>query len=96
MHLKGKVWNRYKLVEGRSTRKVKDENSVAKRLSKLDTIIRRNSTLTELNKRLKKLFSELVEPMPINHQGKPTLVKEDKRPEMNLAVNDFNDIEEEK
>lgn len=98
--LKGKVWNRYKLVEGRSIRKVKDENSVAGEVIKAgyDPYEKKLATLTELNKRLgKKLFSELVEPYTYKPQGKPTLVKrEDKRPEMNLAVNDFNDIEEEK
>ena len=96
----GTHYEGFKIVEGRSNRKYTDEAVVAATVTEAgyDPYEKKLATLTELNKRLgKKLFSELVEPYTYKPQGKPTLVKrEDKRTEMNLAVNDFNDIEEEK
>lgn len=96
--LNGKSWSRYKLVEGKANRKIKDENSVAGEVIKAgyDPYEKKLATITELTKRLgKKLFNELVEPYIYKQQGKPTLVKrDDKRPEMNLAINDFKDIKE--
>lgn len=97
--LAGKSWNNYKVVEGRSNRKIKDENLVAGEVIKagFDPYEKKLATLTELKKRLgNKLFSELVDPYTFKPEGKPTLVsRDDKRPEMNLATNDFKDMEEE-
>lgn len=97
--MNGKSWSRYKIVEGRSSRKIKEENLVAGEVIKagFDPYEKKLATITELNKRLgKKLFNELVEPYTYKPQGKPTLVsRDDKKPEMNLAQSDFKDTMEE-
>ena len=82
-----KEWSNYKLVEGRSIRKIKDEERVAEILKEngYNDIYRTSLiTLTELQKLLgKDKFNELLGDYIIKPEGKPTLVlKNDKRKEI--------------
>lgn len=82
-----KEWSNYKLVEGRSIRKIKDEERVAEILKEngYNDIYRTSLlTLTELQKLLgKDKFNELLGDYIIKPEGKPTLVlKSDKRKEI--------------
>ena len=93
--LKGKKWSRYKVVEGRSNRKFSKEDEVAKIVEEAgyDPYEKKLRSITELTRLLGKAkFVELLDKFVYKPQGKPTLVSiDDKRPEMNLAVNDFKD-----
>lgn len=93
--LKGKKWSRYKLVEGRSNRKFKSEDEVANIVKNagFDPYDKKLRSITDMTKLLGKAkFVELLDKFVYKPQGKPTLVSiDDKRPEMNLAVNDFKD-----
>lgn len=82
-----KEWSNYKLVEGRSIRKVKDEERVVEILKEngYNNIYKTSLlTLTELQKLLgKDKFNELLGDYIIKPEGKPTLVlKSDKRKEI--------------
>lgn len=82
-----KEWSNYKLVEGRSIRKIKDEERVAEILKEngYNDIYKTSLlTLTELQKLLgKDKFNELLGDYIIKPEGKPTLVlKSDKRKEI--------------
>ena len=82
-----KEWLNYKLVEGRSIRKIKDEERVAEILKEngYNDIYKTSLlTLTELQKLLgKDKFNELLGDYIIKPEGKPTLVlKSDKRKEI--------------
>lgn len=82
-----KEWLNYKLVEGRSIRKIKDEERVAEILKEngYNDIYRTSLiTLTELQKLLgKDKFNELLGDYIVKPEGKPTLVlKSDKRKEI--------------
>jgi hypothetical protein len=89
--LKGKFWNGYKLVEGRSIRKWTDEKKVIDVLSKNHDIskfmITKLKGIPDVEKKLgapnfEKELSDLVLKPP----GKPTLVPEtDKRPAINAG-----------
>lgn len=96
--LKGKKWSKYKLVEGRSNRKFKSEEEVAKVVSDAgyDPYDKKLLSITDMTKLLGKAkFVELLNKYIYKPQGKPTLVSiEDKRPEMNLAVDDFKNVKE--
>ena len=96
--LKGKKWSKYKLVEGRSNRKFKSEEEVAKVVSDAgyDPYDKKLLSITDMTKLLGKVkFVELLDKYIYKPQGKPTLVSiEDKRPEMNLAVDDFKNVKE--
>lgn len=96
--LKGKKWSKYKLVEGRSNRKFKSEEEVAKVVSDAgyDPYDKKLLSITDMTKLLGKTkFVELLDKYIYKPQGKPTLVSiEDKRPEMNLAVDDFKNMKE--
>lgn len=95
----GKKWPGYKLVEGKSSRKYKDETLVAQAL--VAAGIEENKlysksllTITAMEKLLgKKQFTELLGELIIKPMGKPTLVSEmDKRPELSSiksAQSDF-------
>ena len=93
---RGKEWNGYKVVEGRSVRKYADEDAVAE-VAKQNgyTDIYRESliTLTEMQKLMgRKKFEEILGSLIIKPPGKPTLVPiTDKRQAMNVsdAKNDF-------
>ncbi len=99
--LKGKRFDGWKVVEGRSIRKLSDEDAAAKAVigAGMDPFEKKLLTLTELTKLLgKKKFDELLGGLVVKPRGKPTLVPaEDKRPEMQIssAKDDFKDIEEE-
>ena len=82
-----KEWSNYKLVEGRSIRKIKDEERVAEILKEngYNDIYKTSLlTLTELQKLLgKDKFNELLGDYVVKPEGKPTLVlKSDKRKEI--------------
>ena len=93
---RGKEWNGYKVVEGRSVRKYADEDAVAEAAKQNGyTDIYRKSliTLTEMQKLMgKKKFEEILGSLIIKPPGKQTLVPiTDKRQAMNVsdAKNDF-------
>ena len=89
----GKVWDGWKLVEGRSNRKYTSEAAVATAVENagFDPYERKVLGITAMQKMLgKSMFEELLAPYIEKPQGKPTLVPEsDKRPAMNTAKNDF-------
>lgn len=97
----GKEWNGFKVVEGRSVRKYRDEVQVAEKAKQHGYIdIYRQSLLpmTEMQKLMGKTkFEEILGDLIYKPPGKPTLVpKSDKRPAMNVsdAKNDFYEIME--
>ena len=85
----------YKLVEGRSNRKYKDEAKVAQivKAAGVNPYEEKLLSITSLTDLLgSKKFNELLGELVYKPPGKPTLVKEsDKRPELSNAINDFND-----
>ena len=92
----GKAWNGFKVVEGRSVRKYRDEELVAQAAKDHGyTDIYRQSliTMTEMQKLMgKKQFEQILGDLIVKPQGKPTLVPiTDKRPAMNVtnANNEF-------
>ena len=98
----GKEWNGFKVVEGRSSRKYRDEAAVAQAAMNAgyeDIFRRQLITLTEMQKLMgKKNFEEILGGLIYKPPGKPTLVPDtDKRPAMNVtnAINEFNEIKEE-
>lgn len=98
----GKEWSGFKVVEGRSVRKYKDEDAViekAKENGYTDIFKSSLITLTEMQKLMgKKKFEKLLGDLIIKPKGKPTLVSiADKRPAINLenVKNEFNEITEE-
>ena len=98
MALKGKKWDGFKLVEGRSTRKYADETKVAEAVIEagFNPYDKKVVGITEMQKRLGKTkFLEIVEPFIIKPAGKPTMVEEsDSRPEYNNATIEFMTMEE--
>lgn len=103
--LQGKKFPGFKLVEGRSNRKITNENLLAERLVKEgfseDEIYKPKTleSLTVLEKRVgKKCFNELASSLIVKPEGKPTLVPmSDKRPELNSleqARSEFDIYEE--
>lgn len=98
----GKTWSGFKVVEGRSVRKYRDEEKVAEAAQESGyTDIYRKSliTLTEMQKLMgKQKFEAVLGSLIYKPPGKPTLVPvTDKRPAMNItdAINEFNEIKEE-
>ena len=91
--MSGKVWNGWKLVEGRSVRKYVNDEAVAATVSEAgyDPYEKKLLGLTEMQKRLgKSKFEELLGSLIHRPQGKPTLVPEsDKRPVITTAIADF-------
>ena len=100
--LKGHKWPGYKVVEGRSNRRITDEAKAAKLLHKAgygdDVIYKplKMQGITELEKALtKKKFTMLLGSVVEKPPGKPTLVpEEDERPEYDSAKNEFEVMEE--
>lgn len=97
----GKEWHGFKVVEGRSVRKYKDEDAVAEKavISGYKDIYRKSLIpMTEMQKLMGKTkFEEILGNLIYKPPGKPTLVpKTDKRPAMNVAdaKNEFNEIME--
>jgi hypothetical protein len=98
----GKEWHGFKVVEGRSIRKYKDEEAVAEaaEANGYKDIYRQSLiTLTEMQKLMgKSKFQEILGGLIHKPPGKPTLVPlSDKRPAMNISnvKNEFNEITEE-
>lgn len=91
--LSGKKWNDWKLVEGRSNRKYKNETEVAEivKSAGFDPYEKKLLGVTAMQKLLGKTrFEELLASQVIKPAGKPTLVPEtDKRPETFTAKADF-------
>lgn len=94
--LGGKAWEGYKLVEGRSNRKWKDEDKVKEVLELYEDIEILNTKLKgigDIEKLVGKAnFNELLGALIVKPAGKPTLVeKSDKRPAMGIeqAKEDF-------
>ncbi len=97
----GKEWRGFKVVEGRSVRKYKDENAIAEKAeaSGYRDIYRKSLIpMTEMQKLMGKTkFEEILGNLIYKPPGKPTLVpNSDKRPAMNVAdaKNEFNEIME--
>ena len=98
----GKEWHGFKVVEGRSVRKYKDEDAVAEvaKANGYKDIFRQSLiTLTEMERLMgKSKFEKILGDLIYKPPGKPTLVPlPDKRPAMNVsnAKNEFNEITEE-
>lgn len=98
--LKGVKIPQWKIVEGRSNRKIKDEVGLTGALikdgySNIWTEPKLKS-MTDLGKIVgKAAFDKLAAPYMYKPQGKPTLAPEtDKRPPFNRAAADFEDIDE--
>ncbi|MEQ2464640.1 DUF2800 domain-containing protein [Niallia hominis] len=97
----GKEWHGFKVVEGRSIRKYKDEEAVAEvaKANGYKDIYRQSLiTLTEMQKLMgKKKFEQILGGLIHKPPGKPMLVpNSDKRPAMNISnvKNEFNEITE--
>lgn len=98
----GKEWHGFKVVEGRSVRKFKDEDAVAEvaKANGYKDIFRQSLiTLTEMERLMgKSKFEKILGDLIYKPPGKPTLVPlSDKRTAMNVsnAKNEFNEITEE-
>lgn len=94
--LQGKLWKEYKLVEGRSNRKYKNESAAAKivEAAGFDPYEHKVLGITAMQKMLGRTkFNELLGDFIEKPQGKPTLVPiSDKRPTMkNTAKEDFKE-----
>lgn len=99
----GKVWEGFKVVEGRSVRKYRDESKVAdaaKAAGYKDIWRKSLITLTDMEKLMgKDRFKEILGDLIYKPPGKPTLVPStDRRSAINTtnAKNEFNEITEEK
>lgn len=97
----GKEWNGFKVVEGRSNRKYRDEQLVAEAAKEHGyTDIYRQSLIpmTEMQKLMgKSAFEDILGDLIYKPPGKPTLVPNtDKHPTINVtnAENEFNEIME--
>ena len=90
--LSGHKWKDWKVVEGQSKRKYKDEAQVAETViaAGYDPYEKKLMGLTAMKKLLgKEKFAELVEGLTVKPKGKPELVsKDDKREEL---INDFEE-----
>lgn len=99
----GKEWNGFKVVEGRSVRKYRDEAAVAeaaKEAGYKDIYRQSLIPLTEMQRLMgKDEFEEILGGLITKALGRPTLVPmSDKRPAMNVsnAINEFYEIKEDK
>ncbi len=97
----GKEWNGFKVVEGRSVRKYRDEAAVAeaaKEAGYKDIYRQSLIPLTEMQRLMSKdRFEAILGGLITKAPGKPTLVpKSDRRPAMNVsnAINEFYEIKE--
>ena len=97
----GKEWNGFKVVEGRSVRKYRDEAAVAKAAKEAgykDIYRQSLIPLTEMQRLMgKDRFEEILGGLITKAPGRPILVpKSDRRPAMNVsnAINEFYEIKE--
>lgn len=95
--IRGKEWQSWKLVEGRSNRRYVNEEAVADAVEKAgyDPYEKKLLGITAMSALLgKKNFKEIIENAGLveKPKGKPALVPmSDKRPAMNTAKTDFNE-----
>ncbi len=93
--LRGETFDGFKVVEGRSMRKYKDETAVAKTVSNagFDPFEKSVLGITAMTKLLGKAkFEELLGGFITKPKGKPTLVPNtDKRAAINTAADDFKE-----
>ena len=93
--LKGEKYPNFKLVEGRSIRKFRDEAKVASVVTAagFDPYEKKLLGITAMTKQLgKKKFDELLSEFVVKPQGKPVLVPvTDKRQEYSAAAADFKE-----
>lgn len=93
---RGKQWQGFKLVEGRSNRRYVNEDAVVELVKSngYDPYNHKVKGITAMEKTLGKTkFSELLSSLIEKPKGKPTLVPEsDKRPAINTIADDFNQI----
>ncbi len=93
--LSGVQFDSFKVVEGRSVRKYKDEKAVAETVEKAGFNSFEQSVLgiTTMTKLLgKSKFEELLSGFIVKPKGKPTLVPiSDKRAAINNAADDFKE-----
>lgn len=94
----GHKWPGYKLVEGRSLRKITDPIKACEVLEKAgysheDIVTEKLMGISDLEKLLgKRRFSEVLGDLVVKPQGTPTLVPEsDKRPEINTVEEAFKE-----
>lgn len=98
--LEGKTLPGYKVVEGRSIRKISDTTEARERLDKAGILPESYlkpaelKTITDLEKTLtKKGFNAILGDLVVKPEGKPTLVEEaDPRPAFSRAANDFKEL----
>ena len=92
--LRGTHFDGYKVVAGRANRKYADESAAAAAViaAGANPYEKKLLGITAMTALLgKKRFEEILGGLVIKPQGKPVLVKaDDKRPEYNSAINDFN------
>ena len=100
--LKGKVWKGFKLVEGKSNRKYKDNDQVVQALTEAgypEAVVMEKKLLgiTALEKALgKKEVGNVLKDLIEKPTGAPTLVVEsDKRPAIDNVVADFETVADE-
>ena len=95
--LKGVTYPGWKLAEGRSTRRFRNEPTVAAIVAEAgyDPYEKKLRGITALTRQLgRKKFEELLSDYVVKPPGKPVLVPEsDKRPAWNAAAEDFKDYE---
>ena len=93
--LKGREWEGWKVVEGKSNRKFTDTDIVADVVEHAgyDPYEKKVVGITEMTKRLgRDKFNELLEAFITKPPGKPTLVHtKDKRPAITTAADDFKE-----
>ena len=93
--LKGTEYPGWKLVEGRSSRKITDEAAAAEIIAEagFEPWEKRLQTITALTKQMgRKTFNDLLSGLIEKPRGKPTLVPEsDQRPAYNTAEQDFRE-----
>ena len=96
--MKGKKYDHYKLVEGRSNRKYEKEKKVINVVKEAgyNPYEEKLLSVTGMQSRLGKArFEELLENLVVKPRGKLTLVlREDKRPEVNPAAVDFMNLDD--
>ena len=96
--MKGKKYDHYKLVEGRSNRKYVDETKVINVVKEAgyNPYEEKLLSVTGMQSRLGKArFEELLGNLVVKPRGKLTLVpREDKRPEVNPAEVDFMNLDD--
>lgn len=93
--MRGKRYEHYKLVEGRSNRKYSDDDAVIAKVKEAgySPFEEKLLSVTAMQSRLgKSKFEEILGSLIVKPKGKLTLVsRDDKRPEVNPAQADFNE-----